>query len=263
MDEQYKKDRARQEKISNTIGISVTVALHLCLVCIGVSSGMKYLYPPPAEESLLLDFSDYEAEVPDEIRIGREPRSEEADPERETELIQQSQAQLEGESLNEAQEAVVDDFGDVETEQPPRKPEIDRRALFPAADNKTEKDTLAPQVADRISEALKAGHAMGNTETGETKGEPNAKLPGRSVLGTLDKPEYSIQASGKVVVEIWVDRDGNVTDAVPGATGTTVTEKTLWEAARKAALKAHFNVKKDAPEKQKGTITYIFRLESE
>ena len=263
MDEQYKKDRARQEKISTAVGISVAVALHISFVCLGVTGGMKYMYPPPEEESLLLDFSDYEAEIPGNIRVGREPMAEDADPEREVELIQQSKAQLEGESLNEAQEAVADDFGDVETEQPERKPEIDRRALFPAADNKTEKDTLAPQVADRISEALKAGHASGNTETGETKGEPNAKLPGRSVLGTLDKPEYSIQASGKVVVEIWVDRDGNVTDAVPGAAGTTVTEKTLWEAARKAALKAHFNIKKDAPEKQKGTITYIFRLESE
>ncbi len=263
MDEQYKKDRARQEKISTAVGISVAVALHISFVCLGVTGGMKYMYPPPEEESLLLDFSDYEAEIPGNIRVGREPMAEDADPEREVELIQQSKAQLEGESLNEAKEAVLDDFGDVETEQPPREPEIDRRALFPAARNKTEKDTLAPQVADKKSDSLKPGHAEGNTDTGETKGKPNARLEGRSVLGTLDKPEYSIQASGTVVVEIWVDRDGKVTSANAGVTGTTVINEKLWNAATEAALKARFNMKKDAPEKQRGTITYIFRLESE
>ena len=64
-------------------------------------------------------------------------------------------------------------------------------------------------------------------------------------------------------MEIWVDRDGKVTSANAGVTGTTVTNEKLWNAATEAALKARFNMKKDAPEKQRGTITYIFRLESE
>ena len=260
MDEQYKKDRARQEKISTAVGISVAVALHISFVCLGVTGGMKYMYPPPEEESLLLDFSDYEAEIPGNIRVGREPMAEDADPEREVELIQQSKAQLEGESLNEAKEAVLDDFGDVETEQPPREPEIDRRTLFPAARNKTEKDTLAPQVADKKSDSLKPGHAEGNTDTGETNGKPNARLEGRSVLGTLEEPKYLTQTSGTIVVEILVDRNGNVKSVNPGGKGTTIMDRDLWEAVKKVALKAHFNVKEDAPELQKGTITYVFTL---
>jgi hypothetical protein len=47
---------------------------------------------------------------------------------------------------------------------------------------------------------------------------------------------------------------------VAGAEGTTVTDKTLWQAARKAALGAHFNMSADAPVLQEGTITYIFKL---
>jgi len=57
-----------------------------------------------------------------------------------------------------------------------------------------------------------------------------------------------------------VDQYGNVTEAIPGAEGTTVTDKTLWNAARNAAMKAHFNMDAHAPAVQSGTITYIFKL---
>lgn len=154
----------------------------------------------------------------------------------------------------------MDDFGDVDIKDPEPKKEIDRRALFRAADKKTQKDTLAAQTAREVSDALKAGHAQGNTRIGETSGEPNAKLAGRSVFGTLPRPLYGVQASGKVVVKIWVDNYGEVRKAVAGVEGTTVSDKTLWQAARKAAMEAHFNVSADAPAMQEGTITYIFNL---
>ena len=57
------------------------------------------------------------------------------------------------------------------------------------------------------------------------------------------------------------DNYGNVQKAVAGAEGTTVTDKTLWQAARKAALGAHFNMSAEAPPLQQGTITYIFKLD--
>lgn len=261
MIEHYKKERGRQERIANAVGISAALLINVSFIAIGSATGMKYLYPPPEEQSLLLDFTEYEAEIPQQIRTGTDPRSAEADPDREIELIQQSRAQHEGTRLNEAQESDVDDFGDVEIKTPPKKKEIDRRALFRAADNKSQKDTLAAQTAAKVSDALKAGHASGNTLTGETKGEPNAQLEGRTVLGTLAKPAYNVQAYGQVVVEILVDRNGTVVEANPGAAGTTVADKTLWEAARAVALKAHFNMKPDAPRLQKGTITYIFNLQ--
>ena len=174
--------------------------------------------------------------------------------------MQKSEAQLEGTKANEAPEATVDDFGDVETPEPPREKPIDKRALFHAADNNTVKDTLAPQTAREPSDALKAGHASGNTTTGKTDGEPNARVAGRSVNGTLPRPSYGVQADGKVVVKIWVDQYGNVTKAQAGVEGTTATDKTLWQAAYKAALGAHFNMDASAPPLQEGTITYIFRI---
>ena len=79
-------------------------------------------------------------------------------------------------------------------------------------------------------------------------------------MGSLPKPVYNAQLEGTVVVQVKVDQYGNVTEALPGVEGTTVTDKSLWNAARSAAMKAHFNTKADAPVIQTGTITYIFKL---
>ena len=85
-------------------------------------------------------------------------------------------------------------------------------------------------------------------------------MKGRNVVGSLPRPTYNSQLEGIVVVQVKVDQYGNVTEAIPGAEGTTVTDKTLWNAARIAATKAHFNMDANAPAVQSGTITYIFKL---
>ena len=259
--EQYLKERERQEKRSRVTGVALTVSMHIVLIACCFLMGFTYLDPPPPEqEQILIDFDNPEIQKPRQTWDGTRPRAVQPDPTKDINLVQRSEAQNEGTRSNEAPEATVDNFGDVNVPEPKREKEIDRRALFSAADNKTRKDTLAAQTARDVSDALKAGHASGNTRTGETSGEPNAKLAGRSVNGTLPRPSYAVQTSGKVVGEIWVDNYGNVQKAVAGADGTTVTDKTLWQAARKAALGAHFNMSADAPALQKGTITYIFKL---
>ncbi|MBO5808686.1 MAG: hypothetical protein J6R15_04990 [Bacteroidales bacterium] len=257
----YLQERERQEKRSRATGAVLTAVLHTGLAGCLFFTGLTYLDPPPPEkEMVLIEFDEPEIEKPRQIWNGTRPQAMNPDPSQPINLVQQSEAQNEGTKTNEAPEAQVDDFGDVDIKDPAPKKEIDRRALFRAADNKTQKDTLAAQTAREVSDALKAGHAQGNTKTGETSGEPNAKLAGRSIDGTLPRPSYNVQASGKVVVAIWVDNYGQVQKAVPGVEGTTVSDKTLWQAARKAALGAHFNMSADAPALQEGTITYIFNL---
>ena len=259
--EQYLKERERQEQRSRVTGVALTVSIHVAIIVCCFITGLTYLDPPPPEqEQILIEFDEPEIRRPKQTWDGTRPRAVEPDPTKDINLVQRSEAPVEGTKSNEAPEAKVDEFGDVDVPEPKREKEINRRALFSAADNKTQKDTLAAQIARDVSDALKAGHASGNTRTGETSGEPNAKLAGRSVNGTLPRPSYGVNKDGTVVVEIWVDNYGNVQKAVAGAEGTTVTDKTLWQAARKAALGAHFNMSGDAPALQKGTITYIFKL---
>jgi len=76
----------------------------------------------------------------------------------------------------------------------------------------------------------------------------------------LPLPKYDYQGEGRVVVEVSVDRSGKVIQAIPGRTGSTTLDEYLLKVAKDAALQATFKVKADAPEIQKGTITYIFIL---
>lgn len=84
-------------------------------------------------------------------------------------------------------------------------------------------------------------------------------LAGRSVE-YLQKPEYNIKEEGVVVVEITVDKNGNVTNATPILKGTTTQNAYLWRVAKEAALKAKFNSDSKAAAFQKGTIRYHFEL---
>jgi hypothetical protein len=257
-DGRYLQEQDKQQKRSVMTGSFLTVVAHAVLIGCFFVSGFTYLDPPPPEkEQILIDFSEVEIQKPKQRRDGTKPRAEVRS--KEINLVQQSEAQHLGTKTNEAPEATVGDQGDVEVPEPPRK-EINRKALFSAANNKTQKDTLAAQTAREVTDALKAGHALGNTKTGETTGEPKALLSGRTQNGSLPRPTYAVQKEGKVVVEIYVDNYGIVQKAVPGATGTTVTDDKLWNEARKAAIKASFNMSADAPAMQKGTITYIFKL---
>ena len=256
----YRQERKKTERSGIVTGIAVTAAAHALLAVFGVFSGLKYIYPPPQEQTFLVDFSEVEPEQVRQIFNGSQPQAEEIDRTREIELVQRSDAQRTGTKPNQAKEATMGDQGDVEQYEPPREKPIDNRALFHAANNKTDKDTLAAQTASKISESLKAGHPQGNTNVGKTDGSPNAHLQGRTVLGTLPRPSYAVQNSGIVVVKIWVDQYGTVQKAVARHDGTTVTDKDLWNAARKAALGAHFNMSADAPALQEGTITYKFNL---
>ncbi|MGN1046300.1 MAG: hypothetical protein ACI4QG_04310 [Candidatus Cryptobacteroides sp.] len=257
----YKEDRKRQNLRSVAVGITLTVAVNGSVAVFGAFTGLKYIYPPPEEKTILIDFSEDEAELRKPKR-GREPRAINPDPSKPMELVQRSEAQLEGTKANLAQEATVGPDGDVEVPEPPREKEINRRALFHAADNQSDKDTLAPQTAYKTGTELKAGHASGTADNAKVNGEPNAKIKGRTpVNGYLPRPVYNVQKSGKVVVDIWVDNYGEVKKATVNPQLTEITDKNLWQSAINAAKEAHFNMDVNAPAMQQGTITYIFKLQ--
>lgn len=94
---------------------------------------------------------------------------------------------------------------------------------------------------------------------GVGNGAPSYRLGDRRVQ-SLPVPMYDNQTEGVVVVEISVDRKGNVTKAVAGVKGSTTLDEYLLREARNAALKAKFDSNDNAPLLQKGTITYNFKL---
>ena len=260
----YLRTRQTEDRRGRWTGLSATVAIHVLALVFCLTAGLKYLDPPPPETSFLIDFEEElaENETPVETKVGRQPQAEETDPEKPVELVQKAESPHVNDRPNKTPATRQNTHGDVEVPAPPQKeePKLDPRASFPGMSRKDDKAT-APHSASEAGEGFKAGQPDGNTKEGRTEGAANAHLSGRSVVGSLPKPSYNAQLEGTVVVQVKVDQYGNVTEAVPGVEGTTVTDKGLWNAARNAAMKAHFNTSADAPVVQMGTITYKFKLQ--
>jgi colicin import membrane protein len=121
------------------------------------------------------------------------------------------------------------------------------------------------------SEGIAGGEGNQGVETGTVgernyaqgggtgNGAPSYSLGDRKVR-SLPFPSYDNQSEGVVVVEISVDRKGNVTKAVAGFKGSTTLDEYLLREAKNAAMKAKFDSNDNAPLLQKGTIWYNFKL---
>jgi TonB family protein len=157
----------------------------------------------------------------------------------------------------------------------PRK--VNKKGLYPGANRdggsaaKGEGETNKPGdqgVKDGSRDSKYHGPGGGNGDTpgngtdglgGEGKGGPRYSLTNRKA-NSIPVPRAAFQEEGKVVVEITVDKNGNVIKAKPGVRGSTTSNPNLLDIARRAAMSAKFNPSADAPEEQKGTITYNFIL---
>lgn len=255
----YMREREQQQRTANIVGIVLTVAAHVLACVFFVFKGITYLYPPPAESTFVIDFTE-ETVKPRQTFRGWQPTATEIDRSKPIELVQKSESPYQAVTKTSTTPATKpDDFGDVETPAVEQEEALDPRASFPGM-SKKDTTTTAPHSAAEASATFKAGQPEGNTAHGKTDGKPNAHLKGRNTVGNLPRPLYNVQNSGIVVVTIWVDNFGTVKKAVAGADGTTVTDASLWNEARKAALGTHFNTSADAPALQEGTITYVFNL---
>ena len=150
-----------------------------------------------------------------------------------------------------------------EEKQQEQKPEreVNQKALYPGK-SKEESGQSEGETQGEGNQGRQSGSPFSDNHANvDSKGMGGIdfSLEGRNPE-SLPKPEYNYQVEGKVVVEITVDKYGNVKKAEPGMKGSTTLNDKLLKAAKKAALNAKFDPKPDAPAYQKGTITYHFRL---
>jgi len=111
----------------------------------------------------------------------------------------------------------------------------------------------------------------GGTGNGTGTGSGNNTGPGHGSMGNGDwylsgrgivnKPVIhdQIQEEGKVVVDIIVDRTGQVVRATANLSKSTTSSSDLIDRAVKAAYQATFTPKAAATVEQKGFLTFVFR----
>ena len=162
---------------------------------------------------------------------------------------------------------VKDDVVSQDTEETPaiekpkevEKPQqtVNQRALF-----KPKQTDDTPKSEGTTGRPGDQGNPNGTPDSGSYEGQGGSgggtsySLGGRGAKH-LPSPGKNFSEEGRVVVDIYVDRDGNVKRAEIGK-GTTTTDTAMREMAKNAALAAKFSPDQNAAELQKGTITYNF-----
>ncbi len=140
------------------------------------------------------------------------------------------------------------------------KPQINQNALYKGKKN------------DGTGEGDGTGNKPGNQGklTGTTltnnyngTGSGNGGSLNMTQRSFLSKPSVADgnRRAGKIVVDIRVDKSGNVVYARAGARGTTISDSDLLEKCENAVLGVKLNASENAPETQIGTVVFVFKVQ--
>ncbi len=242
----------------------------------------KVTQPQKAQEEIMTQ--DLEKTAALESAKKKEEAKKKEDAERQKKIKeQQEQERIERQQKEDAERKKREEIAKIEREK-----QAQRQREEAERKKKEEEQRKATAINDRAKNAFGTSGAgspdskstgQGVTFPGGNQGSPKGSansdnynkgggegngvsysLGGRSAM-KLSRPNYPGNEQGKVVVQVTVDKNGKVTKATAGAKGSTTMVPELLAAAQKAALLAEFNVDKNAPEEQQGTITYKFSLD--
>jgi periplasmic protein TonB len=246
-------------------GLIGTILFHLLLLLLFAFYGLKYQYPVP-EQGIMINFGTSD------------------------EGMGEVQPEVSGEAVTEEKEETV-------SESPSQPSKASEEALtqekietiaLPEEKKEIKKEEEQPKISEELSQALNKFKNRSKTQAGEgetgspgdqgdplgsktasshegglTEGGMSFNMKGRKMLSKPVVKEKS-QDEGKVVVDLVVDREGNVIRAKAGAKGTTYTQNTaLWKKLEEESMKIKFSPANNpyTPEEQRGTVTYVFILE--
>ena len=205
------------------------------------------------EEAPMLEEEIVEEE-PEEIFD--EPE-EEPEPEKEEVVEEIIQDEPEEKTVDSAFIAETEEIIEEEPVEEP-KPVVNERALYPG----TSKNKTGTNQGDSQGAGDK-GKPQGYKDSDKYDGRggegngPSYSLGGRGGK-YIEKPTVTVKERGTVVVDIWVDRLGNVVDAQFRVKGSNVFDPEQKRMAVEAAFNSKFDEDPAAPEKQRGSITYTF-----
>jgi outer membrane biosynthesis protein TonB len=163
----------------------------------------------------------------------------------------------------------------------PKVPErkADRGSLYAGKNNNSKSQGTAAtgtgdqgeRTGDPFSKYTGKGGTGGGPGSGDGTGGGNGSgngpgtgngisfdLAGRSLLHKPSIDDKS-QLTGRVVVNITVDKSGAVVSAIPGGRGSTTTSEYLFGKAKEAAMRAKFSPSE--ADIQKGTMTFVFLVQ--
>ncbi|BAO55354.1 energy transducer TonB [Nonlabens marinus] len=262
--------KEKRKSFAISAGIMATLLLFFVFVTVFT------VLDPPEESGIAVNFGNTD--------VGSGP----IEPARPTKVTPESSPQESNQEASTAENIITrDDMTDAPVIQSQPTPKENQPTKKPA-DKPVKKPDPKPDtsVLDALNNATGSKPADGDNNSGEgpgdgpgnkgdINGDPYANtyygdpgngqggkgygLSGRGKIGGRGI-EPDCTETGTVIVEIQVNRNGNVVNAIPGKKGTTNRAACLLDAARKSAMTYKFSAAPQARDVQIGFIEIIFKV---
>jgi len=244
-----------KEKKDKGIAIVGTIVVHALVVLVLFLMAFKTPLPLPGEEGVEVDLGmmdqgmgNIQPEKP-AIPMAAQPQQEQS--KKEEDIVTQNDEEapaIEKPKTKPKQEKPA--------EEP--KPKVIDKAMFKGSNNPQAggSEGITGQPGDQGKPNGLAGVRQYDGNGGKGNG-PGYDLGGRGAK-SLHSPDDDFSEEGKIVVDIWVNRAGQVVRAEVATKGTDIINNAMRQKAIQAAKRSTFAADPDAPEEQHGTITYTF-----
>lgn len=249
----------------------VTLLVHLTVVFFFYSFGLKYM-DPKIEEGIAIEFGYAEEGIGEEIT-----QTEEILTEIPEEIVLETEVSAPDEKLEVSEDIVTQDVEDAPTIS--AEEEIEEIKEAKAVQKEVEKPQASNELQQALSSLFQSNETASSGTTGAVaaqgdlsgslKGEQEAEGgEGNSTDGyelgdrqaiVKPKPNYSCNETGRVVIRVWVNADGQTYKSELDLKNTTDTSPCLVKEAKSAALKTTWLADANAMPTQIGYIIYNFR----
>lgn len=246
-----------------------TVVVHLLVLLVLFLMAFRTPLPLPGEEGVEVDLGLYNQGMgqvqPDKPDIPQQtapvqPQEDESTKSKEEIVTQDTE---EAPSITPEKKETPKKENEVKPKEQPEKPvetpqqTVNEKALFKGSNKSQDggSEGVTGQPGDQGNPNGLAGVKKYDGQGGQGNGT-GYDLGGRGAK-SLQRPSKDFPEEGHIVVEIWVDREGNVV-RTSIAKGTDIANKEMRNMAQEAAMRSKFVPDPSAPEEQRGTITYTF-----
>ena len=244
------------EKKDKGIAVAGTIVVHALAILVLFLMAFRTPLPLPGEEGVEVDLGMMDQGMGN-IQPEKPAIPQAAQP-------QQKQEKSEEENLTQTDEeapAIEKPKPQKPKEEKPveqPQPTVNQKALFKGSDSPQAggSEGITGQPGDQGKPNGLAGIKQYEGNGGKGNG-PGYSLGGRGAK-SLHRPNDDFSEEGTIVVDIWVNRAGKVVRAEVATKGTTLINSEMRQKAIQSALRSAFASDPDAPEEQKGTITYNF-----
>jgi TonB family protein len=248
----------KNEKKDKGIAIGGTILVHSLAVLILFLMAFRTPLPLPGEEGVEVDLGMMDQGMgniqPEKPAVPQaaapQPKQEKSEEENLTQNDEEAPAIDQPKTPKpKPQEKPID--------QPPQ-PKVNDRALYKGSNTSQAggSEGITGQPGDQ-------GNSNGIADVRQYDGNGGSDngtgydLGGRGAK-SLHSPDDDFTEEGTIVIDIWVNPDGQVVRAEVATKGTTIINNLMRQKAKQAALRSTFVADPNANKEQHGTITYTF-----